>query len=239
MAIRPREFLNQHTQLYNFLIAEKLMTDLWREIQVHVCPHIACRAPIKDVYYTNASEHILFNTLYMFNTSLTHDDVIKWKKIPRYWPFVWGIHRSPVNSPQKGQWREALMFSLICTRINGWVNNGEDGDLRRHRAHYDVTVMSFNVMCCPQKCKKALFRQSFLSVTENMLSKYEPPNCFMKYQMLINIIKILEEITKCTYTRPQKHQIAKWTWKLWYTRVCVCMCVYAIILGSIHDDVIK
>ena len=30
-----------------------------------------------------------------------HDDVIKWKHFPRYWPFVWGIHRSPVNSPHK------------------------------------------------------------------------------------------------------------------------------------------
>ena len=50
-------------------------------------------------------------------------------------------HWSPVNSPHKGQWREALMFSLIYTRINGWVNNSEAGDLRRHRAHYAVTVM--------------------------------------------------------------------------------------------------
>ena len=49
---------------------------------------------------------------------------------------------SPVpGSPHKGQWRGALMFSLICTRINGWVNNGEAGDWRRYRAHYDVTVM--------------------------------------------------------------------------------------------------
>ena len=47
----------------------------------------------------------------------------------------------PVNSLRKGQWRGALMFSLICTRINGWVNNGEAGDLRRNRAHYDVIVM--------------------------------------------------------------------------------------------------
>ena len=30
-----------------------------------------------------------------------------------YWPFVRGIHRSPVNSPYKGQWHGALMFSLI------------------------------------------------------------------------------------------------------------------------------
>ena len=41
-----------------------------------------------------------------------------------------------------GQWRGALMFSLIYVWINDWVNNAEAGDLRRHRAHYDVTVMS-------------------------------------------------------------------------------------------------
>ena len=33
------------------------------------------------------------------------------------------------------------MFSLICTRINGWVSNGEAGDVRRNRAHFDVTLM--------------------------------------------------------------------------------------------------
>ena len=74
-----------------------------------------------------------------------HDDVIKWKHFPRYWPFVRGIHRSPVNSPQKGQWRGALMLILICTRINGWVNNREAGDLRRYRAHYDVIVMTYGL----------------------------------------------------------------------------------------------
>ena len=70
-----------------------------------------------------------------------HDDVIKWKHFPRYRPFVREIYRSPVNSPHKGQWRGALMFSMICSWVNVWVNNGEAGDLRRHRAHYDVTVM--------------------------------------------------------------------------------------------------
>ena len=70
-----------------------------------------------------------------------HNDIIKWKHFPRYWPFVRGIHQSPVNSPHKGQWRGALMFSLICVWINGLVNNGEAGDLRCYRAHYDVTVM--------------------------------------------------------------------------------------------------
>ena len=50
-----------------------------------------------------------------------HDDVIKWKHFSRYWPFVRGIHRSPVNSPHKGQWRGALMFSLICA-WHEWLN---------------------------------------------------------------------------------------------------------------------
>ena len=72
---------------------------------------------------------------------IAHDDVIKWKHFPRYWPFVWGIHRSPMNSPHKGQWRGALMFSLICAWMNNWVNNRKAGDLRRHHAHYAVTVM--------------------------------------------------------------------------------------------------
>ena len=75
------------------------------------------------------------------NSPVTSDDVIKWKRFPRNWPFVRGIHRLPVNSPHKGQWRGALMFSLIYVWINGWVNNREAGDLRRHHAHYDVTVM--------------------------------------------------------------------------------------------------
>ena len=78
---------------------------------------------------------------YMYTLTFYHDDVIKWKHFPRYWPFVRGIHRSPVNSPHKGQWRRALMFSLIYARINGWVNKREAGDLRRYHAHYDVIVM--------------------------------------------------------------------------------------------------
>ena len=48
---------------------------------------------------------------------------------------------SRVNSPHKGLWRGALTFSLISAWMNGWVNDGDAGDLRRHHAHYDVTVM--------------------------------------------------------------------------------------------------
>ena len=80
-------------------------------------------------------------TIAEFAKSLCHDDVIKWKHFPRYWPFVEGIRWSPVNSPHNGQWRGTLMFSLICAWINGWVKNRQADDARFHCAYYDVMVM--------------------------------------------------------------------------------------------------
>ena len=68
-----------------------------------------------------------------------HDDVTKWKHFSRHWPFVRRIHRPPVDSPNKGQWRRVLMFSLVCAWTNGW----DAGDLRRHGAHWDVTAMLY------------------------------------------------------------------------------------------------
>ena len=82
-----------------------------------------------------------------------HDDVIKWKHFPHYWPFVRGIHRFTVNSQHKGQWRGALMFSLICVWINSWVNNREAGDLRcyrpplRRHCNVAVRVTAFKALC--------------------------------------------------------------------------------------------
>ena len=81
--------------------------------------------------------------LFVYVHGHSHDDVIKWKHFPCYWPFVRGIHRSPVNSLHIGQWRRALMFSLISVSINSWENNREAGDLRSYCAHYDVIVMPF------------------------------------------------------------------------------------------------
>ena len=75
------------------------------------------------------------------------------KTLKSWWPnemeafsvllaFVWGVHRTPVNSPYKGQWRGALMFSWNCAWTNFWANNWDAGDLRHHRAYYDVIVMT-------------------------------------------------------------------------------------------------
>ena len=112
---------------------------------IHI-PIFATQASIRDkasyLDVTSDSLNAIYSRVSSVYRLTHHDDVIKWKHFPRYWPFVRGIHRSRwENSLHKGQWRGALMFSLICTRIKGWVNNGEAGDLRRYRAHYDVTVM--------------------------------------------------------------------------------------------------
>ena len=98
----------------------------------------------RTLMYTNFS----WKSMFQFDTDIIVGVVYTrpwWRHqietFPRYWPFVRGTHRSPVNCPHKGQWREALMFSLICAWMNSWVNNREAGDLRHHRTHYDVTTI--------------------------------------------------------------------------------------------------
>ena len=68
---------------------------------------------------------------------LLHDDIIKRKHFPHYWPFMWVT----CEFPHKDQWCGALMCSLICAWTNEWLNNRGAVDLRRHRAHYDVAAM--------------------------------------------------------------------------------------------------
>ena len=111
-------------------------------------PNITQKRILYIYQYVNYKEAAfqMINWKCIYNQMLTmHDDVIKRKHFPRYWPFVRGNHRSPVNSTHKGQWRGAFMFTLICAGINFWVNNCEAGDLRRYRAHYDVIVMGIAI----------------------------------------------------------------------------------------------
>ena len=119
----------------NSIIVDILWLSLWikrSSIKSQPCSAI----------HTKQKIGIITETPWTAHTPHSHDDVIKWKYSSRYWPFVRGIHRSPVNSQHKGQWRGALVFSLICAWINGWVNNREAGDIRRYRTHYDVIVMN-------------------------------------------------------------------------------------------------
>ena len=101
---------------------------------------------MRDTLYSMRYAHGFVAYCFVVALSPGHGDVIKWKHLPRYWPFVRGIHWSPVNSHHKGQWRGALMFSLICAWTNDWANNRQAGDLRRNHAHYDATVMNLKIL---------------------------------------------------------------------------------------------
>ena len=111
---------------------------------------LGCRA--RGIVLTSDTFELSFGPPWW--SQYTHDDVIIWKRFPRYWPFVRGIHWSLMNSPQKGQWHGALVFSLISAWTNGWANDRDAGDLQRHCAHYDVTVMRYVALdihhTCPQ-----------------------------------------------------------------------------------------
>ena len=72
--------------------------------------------------------HICLNVM-ISETTLTNGKSMTWitrswcykhpwwrhqmERFSRYWLFVRGIHRSPVNSPHKGQWRGALIFFYL------------------------------------------------------------------------------------------------------------------------------
>ena len=106
-----------------------------------VATQVKSRRYLSWLWMVWATELSYNKTMFIAQTRpiiLPHDDVIKWKHFPRYWPFVRGIHRSPVNSPHKGQWRGALMFSLICPnkrlskQWRGWWFETPSCSLWRH-----------------------------------------------------------------------------------------------------------
>ena len=116
------------------------------EIELMVIKLLACRSRTLHVwsfgkiwYIYTAVTSSAYRPSFCFQRVFEHDDVIKWKQFPRYWAFVRGIHRLLLNSPHKGQRRENLMFSFICARVSGWVNNRQAVNLRRNRAYNDTS----------------------------------------------------------------------------------------------------
>ena len=92
------------------------------------------------------SENLLVNLLALNAQFCTSPMAVSWwrhqmETVSALLAICAGNSPLPVNSPHKGQWRGALMFSSIYARINSWVNNREAGDLRRHPTHCDVIVM--------------------------------------------------------------------------------------------------
>ena len=126
----------------------------WNWIYVLIMPN-AWKTVVRDVvslikhqlewYGAYRGHSIAWNNLVQLRWRLIqiHFDVIEWKHFFALLTLCGGIHWSPVNFSHKGQWRGALMFSLIFAWTNGWVNYRDVGDLRRHHANYDVTVMIY------------------------------------------------------------------------------------------------
>ena len=90
---------------------------------------------------------------------------------------LWGWW--PADSPLKGQWCGALMFSLISAWTNGWANNQDAGDLMRYRAHYGVTAMNV---------AKSVFRMG------HALSEKESRRIFSKVGEVLNCAALKSEI---------------------------------------------
>ena len=78
---------------------------------------------------------------------LWYDDVIQWKHFTRYWPWC-GESTGHRWIPRTKASDAELCCFLRFTWINGWVNNREAVDLRRHHAQFDVTVMSLVNLSC-------------------------------------------------------------------------------------------
>ena len=130
----------------------------------------------------------------------------------------------PVNSPHKGQWRGALMFSLIYAWINDWVNNREAGDLRRQRGHYDVIVMLTVPLTVPWGSHSPIsnrkFRQSHLGKVHHEMRTHT--------RWLILKFRVGKPRDMCLVF-PNRS-------KIWQTpQHCSCRCVPV----KVHSDVIK
>ena len=143
---------SQHWLIIDIIAQTNLHLDIW---QIYDFSFKKIMYKLRFAWYPPAWPKQLWNNmwsvLYRYtwmcsvNPELNHvlrDDVIKWTYFPRYWSFVLESHRSLMNSSHKGRWRGLWMFSLFCAWIDGWVNNRGAGDLKRHRAHYDVIVMN-------------------------------------------------------------------------------------------------
>ena len=170
--------VEDHVETWSLVWAPFQATTRWI-----VFRHVWNRYGKDDILYAieRANQGIIRKHDITINRCRFHDDVIKRKHFPRYWPFVRGIHRSAVNSSHKGQWRGALMFSFISAWINGWENNRGAVDLGRHRANYDVIVMSifrciytdvnnygttfFKTLCCIERLFIVMFIFSPSTIT--------------------------------------------------------------------------
>ena len=68
-----------------------------------------------EIHFLSLICKVLDKRIWIWSKHL-YNGVIKWKTNPRYWPFVRGIHRSPVNSPHKAS--DAELWCFLCSPLN-------------------------------------------------------------------------------------------------------------------------
>ena len=137
------------------------------------CLYVYCGNIVNCVYYVQLALRLLWadfvdlcQMLYVCKKmSLCCLDVCKINVFP------WWRHQMETFSasaalcagnspaPHKGQRRWALIFSLICAWTNGWVNNRDAVDLRRHCAHCDVIVMCLFIVGAITHARNSLLPQ--------------------------------------------------------------------------------
>ena len=149
--------------------------------------------------------------------SVSHDDVIKWKHFSRYWPFLWGIHRSPVNSPKRPvTWSFDVSFEL---RLNKHLNkNGDAGDFRRYRAHYDVNVIVHQYFLLIQRLPKTMHTvsayfivvqiQSEVPISSKVISQSRGNRIIAQYQRLT----LLHNQNIITHSKPVSKFYVVYCW---------------------------
>ena len=142
-------------------------------------------------------------------TANYHDDVIKWKRFPRYWPLMRWIHRSPVDSIHKGKWRGTLMVSLICVWTNDWLNTRYAGNLSRHHAHYDVTVNGCKCAGCVDRVLATILMTYFPWNSTVSATKLWIIYCLYIYSFISLVFSFISSIYVITF-------LHTYNYKTWY-----------------------
>ena len=126
---------NQHKLEFHFIGLFFFLAYWYHTHSGVVVVHMVGPTTMVGEEWCHIGKHVFQEIIYI------HDDVIKWKHFPHYWPFVSRIHWWSVDSPHKGQWRGTSMFSLICAEQPVEQNDRDVSDLRCYCTHYDVNVM--------------------------------------------------------------------------------------------------
>ena len=126
------------------------LESIWRQSRPTIC-HTIGQCHAKMFFRSNSNIlQLSEDHIWLYQTTTTQQVLvimfITWwrhqkEEFPALLALCEGNHRSSVDSPYKGQWCGALMFSVICAWTDDWVTNRDAGNLSRHRAHYCVIVM--------------------------------------------------------------------------------------------------